>query len=581
MNERTPVDPDLKSFFELTVLKQLFEDNFFAFVNGKPAKLSAIELAEQAINIAHTQRYGDFDVAHRSQLVNALEEVIVSYRDICNKYSVLVQRFPDIKMSILGGWRRYRIFNDGTSGNVLKIETEVRMAHGRTALEMFNEDVVKAVVYVVDRYNYNYRTDQLYEWAPQDNLLVWKDIIQGNGFLNFILTKSRTVMTPMRVVISTSTRPMVKPIPPPPTPMPWPPPPPGPPVPPSPFGPVPPPPYPGPGPIPPSPGPGPFPPPFPPAPQPSPGPYPPPGPPPTPIYPPCPPPPPAPVPFWPPPPPPPPVIADCALTRQVVAERTVGGIKKGSLLPAGLTFTLFVEWLLHGEAEPIQDIDPSGTIELNTENPPEGSAGEVVFTVTDLGTSEPTMVYFYERDNLLSGVVSPRGDRLIGTLPYVEGQLEYRLPIDALPDHPVLYWVTMNYTKKYEQTTDTYETDKVPYTPPVKEQMVYFGSVPSGTHPTAGVLIGFGSTPITAALLNTYSGVHFTISSNGTVPVVAYPAQFSAAKWFATNESYDARVMAQTPPSPYSVEIDGTRYNVYLFDAKYYGNNHVILTTQA
>ena len=581
MNERTPVDPDLKSFFELTVLKQLFEDNFFAFVNGKPAKLSAIELAEQAFSIAHTQGYGDFDVAHRSQLVNALEEVIVSYRDICNKYSVLVQRFPDIKMSILGGWRRYRIFNDGTSGNVLKIETEVRMAHGRTALEMFNEDVVKAVVYVVDRYNYNYRTDQLYEWAPQDNLVVWKDIIQGNGFLNFILTKSRTVMTPMRVVVSTSTRPMVKPIPPPPTPMPWPPPPPGPPVPPSPFGPVPPPPYPGPGPIPPSPGPGPFPPPFPPAPQPSPGPYPPPGPQPTPIYPPCPPPPPAPVPFWPPPPPPPPVIADCALTRQVIAERTVGGIKKGSMLPAGLTFTLFVEWLLHGEEEPVEDVDPSGTIELNTENPPEGAAGEVVFTVTDLGTSEPTMVYFYERDNLLSGAASPRGDRLIGTLPYVEGQLEYRLPIDTLPDHPVLYWVTMNYTKKHEQTTDTYESDKVPYTPPVKEQMVYFGSVPFGTHPSAGVLTGLGSTPITAALLNTYSGVHFTISSNGTVPVVAYPAQFIAAKWFATNESYDARIMAQTPPSPYSVEIDGTRYNVYLFDAKYYGNNHVILTTQA
>ena len=161
MNERTSLDPDLKSFFELTVLKQLFEDNFFAFAHGNPGNRTPVELASNALSLAYQQGYNEFDVAHRSQLVNALTPVVDTYRKICEKYFVLANTFPDVKFSIIDGWRKYRIFRDSpVYGGILKIETEVRMSHGRTALEMFNEDIIKAVVYLVDKFNYNYRTEQ-------------------------------------------------------------------------------------------------------------------------------------------------------------------------------------------------------------------------------------------------------------------------------------------------------------------------------------------------------------------------------------------------------------------------------------
>ena len=50
-----------------------------------------------------------------------------------------------------------------------------------------------------------------------------------------------------------------------------------------------------------------------------------------------------------PPPLPPPI--ETTLIRQIVAERTVGGIKAGDVLPAGLSFTEFVEILLRGTEE--------------------------------------------------------------------------------------------------------------------------------------------------------------------------------------------------------------------------------------
>ena len=586
MNDRTPVDPDLKTFFELTVLKQLFEDIFFSFVNGKPGTKTAVELAEIAFSIAHEQGYTDFSVVYRSQLVNALEEVVISYRDICNKYSVLANRFPDVKFSIIDGWRRYRIFNDGLMGNVLRINTEVRMAHGRTALEMFNEDIIKATVYLVDRYNYNYRTDQLEEWNIQNNLVIWKDIIQGNGFLNFILTKARTIMTPMRVVVSTSTRPMVKPIPPPPTPTPWP----GPqpwPVPPGPFPPGPGPVPPGPGPYPPvppapPPGPGPFPP-VPP--HPAPGPFPPPGPQPSPIYPPCPPPPPAPVPFWPPPPPPPPVIADCALVRRVVAERTVGGIKKDSVLPAGLTFTVFVEWLLRGDPQPIEDLDPSGILALNTDVPVGAPyVAELNFTITDLGTSLPHTVCFYERDVLLSGAASPRdgedevqpGDRLIGTKDYVNGQTNYSITLDALPDRPVVYYVAMDYKQQYSGENKEYESNKVPWQPPAPDDLLYFAAVPLHYEPTESDVLAMesfnlSSSEVSAALAG--SGYNFTIPTDYTYDQTCFVAlptsRVPTLSWW----SADGALAQEPPPDEQgnggfrtAIVINGVRYTAITWE---------------
>lgn len=574
MNDRTPIDPDLKNFFELTVLKQLFEDNFFAFVNGKPGTMTAVELAEQAFSIAHTQGYTDFDVAHRSQLTNALEEVILSYRDICNKYSVLANRFPDIKFSIIDGWRRYRIFNDGISGNVLKIVTEVRMAHGRTALEMFNEDIIKATVFLVDRYNYNYRMEELQEWTVQNNLIVWKDIIQGNGFLNFILTKARTVMVPMRVVVSTSTRPMVKPIPPPPTPCPWPEPQPGP-VPPGPFsppGPLPPGPLP-PGPFPPSPcppGPGPHP--FPPVPpQPAPGPYPPPGPQPSPIYPPQPIPPPAPVPYWPPPPPPPPVIADCALVRQVIAERTVGGIKKGSVLPAGLTFTVFVEWLLHGDPEPVVDTDPEGVLELNTDVPIGAPyVAQLNFTITDLGTAQPHTVCFYERNMSMAGAPARRddnsiqpGDRLIGTETYVEGQRNYSITLESLPDHAVVYYVAMDYKQQHSGEEKQYESNKEPWTPASR---IYFDAVALDAVPQAEDIAQMDNVTVSNALLQ--GGIRVVVPTSGysNTIFIAVPMDFiNSIEWFAGDGTTH-----DNPPEPWVVpDVNGKAYAAYKWAAGY------------
>lgn len=591
MNERTS-DPDLKSFFELTVLKQLFEDNFFAFIQGRPGNKTPVELASVALSLAYQQGYSEFDVAHRTQLVNALTPIVDTYGKICERYRVLANTFPDVKFSIIDGWRRYRIFRDGPMhGSILKIETEVRMSHGRTALEMFNEDIIKAVVYLVDQYDYNYRTEQLEEWHVQDNLITWRDIIQSNGFLNFILTSQNNVAFPMRVVLSVNTRPMVKPIPPPPTPVPWP----GPQPWPIPPGPIPPGPFPpGPGPVP--PGPGPYPPvppapppgpgPFPPVPpHPAPGPFPPPGPQPTPIYPPLPPPPPAPVPFWPPPPPPPPVIADCALVRRVVAERTVGGIEKGSVLPAGLTFTVFVEWLLRGSPEP-EDEDPRGHLTLDT-NVPVGApyAATLTFEIYYLGTSLPRTVCFYQRD-VVSGAAARDGDDsvqpgdiLVGTTPYVAGQMEYSINLESLPDHSVEYYVSMDYKQEHSGDVKEYESNKEPWSPPVAADVFYAAAIPLGQEQTASKIMQMASMEISDSLLRAGITVIVPCTGDATTTVFfAIPVSYrSKIKWLTADGS-----AGQAPSEDRHwvvTGINGQSYDTYDWgaDLGYYGPQTFLL----
>ena len=689
MKERTPIDPDLKNFFELQVLKQLFEDNFFAFVDGKPGRLSPVELAERAFNIAHIQGYTDFTAEHRSQLIEALEQIVVTYADICKKWSVLKYKFVDVKFSILGGWRQYRIFNDGITGNVLKITAEVRMNSGRTALEMYNEDVVKATVYLIDRMNYNYRTDQLQEWNIQNNLIVWKDLIQGNGFLNFILTKDRTGVVPMRVVVSTQTRPLIKPLPPPPTPVPWPwpqpgpfpgptpvpmPHPPGPPVQPG-FGPVP-------GPMPPAPGPNPYPPnpwhgpvpgpwgrdggkvkegedkpaapregtsddsafnmkpsdeptswpaPWPdphypvpgpapdqPGPQPFPDPYGPPvpGPQPTPIFPPppMPTPPPAPVPFWPPPPPPPPVIADCALTRTVVAERTVGGIKKGDVLPAGLTYTVFVEWLLRGTDPLPEDEDP--IITLAEQHSYDDVSGQLTCTITSLGTAQPSVIRFYmqplevNEDSTISGVAAR--DRInldepiyLGKRDYEEGQTVYTLPCEEwstldnkLPKNPpyvrVKYFAIMSYVSKYTQTDGNVRSNEEYYTPPAPippsvQDYIFSAAVPlidpdTGNKfiPTGDQIAGYSVIEFDEDMLRSSIRVEFPCQRN--TAVIAVPEDMlNKIAWFESDGATPLTLpttAAGRGGRDYTVTINNRAYKVYLWDTKYYGTQSVILKHQ-
>ena len=175
----------------------------------------------------------------------------------------------------------------------------------------------------------------------------------------------------------------------------------------------------------------------------------------------------------------------------MIAERTVGGIKKGSMLPAGLTFTLFVEWLLHGENEPVEDVDPSGTIELNTDQStqmlPVEEVGEheaeLRFTITKPGTAQPKTVCFYSRPLTTSGAVSPR-DTFIYSTPYVEGQMVYYCPIQTLPSVQTEYYATMDFKRQHAQTDGQIETDKVPYIPETHSELnLYFGPVPLGAMP--------------------------------------------------------------------------------------------------
>ena len=641
MNERTALDPtkldpDLKSFFELQTLKQLFEDVFFAFVQGHPGNHTPVELAEVVFNIAHMQGYDKFDAQHRSQLVESLEQLVPTYRDICRRYSVLKNKFPDIKFQILGGWRHYRAYNDGLTGKVLKVQTEVRVNSGRTALEMFNENIIKATVWLIDRFNYNYRTDDLQEWSIQNNLVVWKDIIQGNSYLNFILTKERFGVYPMRVVVSSSTRPMIKPMPPPPTPVPWPGPMPGP-VPPGELYPCPPPvisPVPavpggypmagaepqhimGPDPTP-TPGVmndpytagmgivnGPFESPT--GIQPSPM---------TMAYPPGQPQP-APVPLWPIPPPPPPVVADCALIRSVIAERTVGGIKKGSVLPAGLTYTTFVEWLLHADEEH-QDVDPKVSLSLVIPSSQEEMSGDLVFTINDLGTAQPHKIQFFytpdpdavntepdaeegegedesgdtppetqggylpaPRDRMIPvNTKDAEGDTFQGELTYQEGVTEYTLSLQQLPAIPVKFYAVMTYTSEYDQIEGTAHTNYVPYVPVV---VIYSGAVrwypPEQVagmskrqrreiRPDADQIKLMTQTPISDKLLGG-QGIRVPIPTKGNTIFVAFPKSFEdKVKWYNATGT-----IAEAHPEPYEVLIGGINYNAYLWDKLYLGPN--------
>lgn len=436
------IDPDLKSFFELYVLKQLFEDVFFPFVHGNPGTDTGTELASKALSLAEQQGY-HFDVTYRGQLVEAMERLADSYREVCNKHSRLVAKFPDVKAAILGGWRQYRMYTDGMTGEIFKVESEVRLSQGNTALQMYNENIVKATVYLVSRYNYEYRTANLTEWAIQDNVVIWRDLVQGCGFLNFIFTKSRTAVLPMRVVVSTNTRSMIKPVPVPSTPIPWPPAP-----------------CPTPGPMPPVPGPhpGPVPPPPPsPIPPPPPGPH---------IVP---------DPFGPIPIPHPPVVADCALVRQVIAQRTLGGIKRDEVLPMGLTFTQFVERLLRREEPDIEeDIDPYGIVELQIQHvvgiiPPPADTGKLVFSITNQTTAiPPGQVKFWQlRCNRDDTEISGEAATCLETQDYQANQREYEveisLPTDSLYGYK--YYVTMSFTRQYAETRGSIQSNSVGYRP--------------------------------------------------------------------------------------------------------------------
>ena len=282
------------------------------------------------------------------------------------------------------------------------------------------------------------------------------------------------------------------------------------------------------------------------------------------------------------------MIAECALVRRVVAERTVGGIKKDSVLPAGLTFTLFVEWLLRGDAEPVQDEDPKGVIALNTDTATQvlpveqygEHEAELRFTITEPGTAEPHTVCFYSRPIGTSGAVAPR-DTLVYTTPYVDGQTVYYAPIEKLPLVQTEYYATMDFKRKYEQTEDEIETDPVPYVPPAKEDVVFFAAVEVGTRPTESAIVEMDNIPMSAALLNTDTGVHFTVSPNAQAVFVAFPTRYQGVSWFATDAAYSGRLGPEAAPDiQYSVLIDGERYTAYVTERKFYNPHHLILTTK-
>ena len=522
MNERTPTNPDLKDFFELTILKQLFEDVFYAFVSGHPDDMTATDLADQALSIARAQGYGNFGTVYRSQLIDALNEVGTSYKHVCDRVSVLAAQFPGVQVSMTDGWHKYRIYTDSGHGSVLKIDTEVRVSHGWINPGPLVEDVVKATVYLVDRYNYDYRTASLTEWSPQDNLVIWRDVVRGNGFLTFILSAARTALTPMRVTVSTSTRPALRPVPPPPVPCPWP---------------------------------GPYPQPCPPGPLPPP------------------------VPYWPPPPPPiPPVWPESTLTRQVVAGRTVGGITKGSVLPAGLTFTLFVEWLLRGGEIPTEDTDPTATLELalaaNDSTVPAGNEAQLVCTVS-WGTAQANgNIQFWRH------TASEAADTLVGTLSPVTGQTVYKLPLAQLPMVESEFYATFDYTRQHAQTTGTCTSTRVSYTPSAPDR-VFFDAVPLDYSPSAISIVQFsGSAEMNDATLA--AGIHLTVPTNRNTICIAFPQAYaSRVKWYNTDETFSVRQETQAPsPTTLDVQSNGrtVRYNVYLWGAAFFSPSYFILT---
>ncbi len=508
------LDTNVKNLFELQVLKKLMEDNFISLAGGDVSPYNAITLAEHCFDIASMQGYGNFSTAYRSQLINALGEILSTYSDVCRRYEELKAKYPEENFVNLGGLGVYEYRRDGLNGCILKISTDVRAGVDcRIPGKPEHENIISVSFYVLDKYNYNYRTAALDRWEIRNNLLVWKDIVQGNALLNFILTLPRSAAIPMRTVSQYSTRQMVKPIPtPPPPPAPYP----------YPYPPVP-------GPVPP-PGPYPFPPP-------GPAPYP--------------------FPPVPPAPPPPPPPHDCIIQREVIAARTLGGINKGDILPVGLSFTQFAEWLLHGS-----DGEVSPTIRLTI------SDKTLNLEITDRGTSTPTSILFYQTGD----------DVALFETEFVEGQMVYTLLVDP-PYGTTEYYAVLKYNNSKVVPCNLESNDvSITIEEPVREDYIYFGAKPNGVIPTAEDILAGEALVISDNLLE--NGIRFRVPTQLTVMYLAIPISYIregkneyAGTWLppqlfasdgATPEAYPTR-----EPIDIAIDSDANNYRLYVWDTPF------------
>lgn len=254
------------------------------------------------------------------------------------------------------------------------------------------------------------------------------------------------------------------------------------------------------------------------------------------------------------------MIADCALVRRVVAERTVGGIKKGSILPAGLTFTVFVEWLLRGEPEP-EDEDPAGVLRLNTVVPVGAPyAAELDFTITKYGTALPRTISFYERGTST--------DTLLGTYDYVNDQDNYIHKLETLPDHRTEYYAILTYKLQYSETIKDYESNHVWYTPetPVQTYKIYGAAIPLEMEPTASEIMQMASVDVTDEALSV--GVQINIPTSGytTTIFIAVPMAIrDRIDWFAGDGTTH-----DNPPEPTTVTgVNNQSYAAYKWAVGY------------
>ena len=295
-----------------------------------------------------------------------------------------------------------------------------------------------------------------------------------------------------------------------------------------------------------------------------------------------------------------------------MAERTVGGIKKGDVLPAGLTYTVFVEWLLRGTDPLPEDEDP--IITLAEQHSYDDVSGQLTCTITSLGTAQPSVIRFYmqplevNEDSTISGVAAR--DRInldepiyLGKRDYEEGQTVYTLPCEEwstldnkLPKNPpyvrVKYFAIMSYVSKYTQTDGNVRSNEEYYTPPappLKRDYIFSAAV-SMTDPDTGnkfiptgdQIAGYSAIEFDEDMLRSSIRVEFPCDDS--TMVIAVPEDMlDKIAWFESNGSTPLTLpttAAGRGGRDYTVTINNRAYKVYLWDTMYAGSQSIVLKHQ-